>query len=603
MTTHTEPDAPVGADWPDQAPDWPEQRTADSGPDGWLRRRFRRPSVKEPAPAAEVPIPAVADAASVEEPAAGRPVRQADRPAPMLVKGAAALGGGAAGGVGFSLSYMNLVEAARRWGFAEWGDWGAYAFPVGVDGAVIGFYAFDLFMLWRGTPKRMLRWAAHALTAFTVYLNIAAAANSMPGSPSVLDALSADPSRLISHSLMPAVFVGMAEGLRYRITKVARLEEERERGDRIPWEAWILRRAETWEILGTMRQWGLTYEEVREQRRRLAVHDVYVEYRRAEEERRAAAGTEDETEDDPGRVTVLDDLPRRLARHGVTVEEALQLPAQMRREEQQRRHAAARARRALEREAAEEQRLQDHEDAMARLRDQHEQLRAQNEVDVLAAQSEGERLAAVAHAEGVAATAAIQASAQQSAAQRAATEEQRLADQEEEAAETARTAALRRQAAEDQARALRQEEANVAAAEELARRQEVAAGRSAAAAEKEEEAKNRLAAAADREAKIKESQLRTAQMTVQQQRAELAITVLGDALGLTDRQRTIRRVARHMQEARSQGGPETVTTGEIESAFRCSNGTASGYRADALKLIDDGYDWREDPLHQVVLPE
>jgi hypothetical protein len=498
----------------------------------------------------------------------------------------ATLAGLVVAGVGFALSYDALVQAARGWGF---GRWGSYAFPIGVDGLIVALYSISLVLAWRRMPKPMLLVAAHATTAVTILLNILSAANSVPGSPRVWEVAQTDPGRLLAHAAMPAAYVLLTEAARHLITRTARLESG-ERG--LTLADWLLRFPTTWWVMRTAKTYPMSYADARKMRRDLAIHRVWIQYREEIEAARSKAAEAGEEFSEYDTVTVLDRLPELLAPYGVGVDEALAMPDRMRREEQERRTERQRVERELQHKALAGERAQQHADRLAQLAATAEELRAQGEVDVLTAQLEGERKAAEQRALAAADTAGIEAAAARTAAERTAYEAQRRAAAEEEAEESVRTAAARRKAAEDDKAALTIEQQN------LRRRQEVADGQKRAADTEAEAQRTARGAAEDKAAAAaalrKEYEDREAAA-----RAELSALAAEDAANLTQRERNIRRVAR-MIYTEAGGEALRLPLARIEETFNVSNGTASGYRDEAARLVASGYDYRADPLHQAA---
>ncbi|MFD3715983.1 DUF2637 domain-containing protein [Streptomyces sp. NPDC058677] len=498
----------------------------------------------------------------------------------------ATLAGLVVAGVGFALSYDALVRAARGWGF---GPRGSYAFPIGVDGLIVALYSISLVLAWRRMPKPMLLIAAHATTAVTIVLNILAAADSAPGSPGVWEVAQTDPGRLLAHAAMPAAYVLLTEAARHLITRTARLESG-ERG--LTLADWLLRFPTTWWVMRTAKTYPMSYADARKMRRDLAIHRVWIQYREEIEAARSKAAEADEEFSEYDTVTVLDRLPELLAPYGVGVDEALALPDRMRREEQERRTERQRVERELQHKALAAERAQEHADRLAQLAVTAEELRAQGEVDVLTAQVDGERKAAEQRALAAADTASIEAAAARTAAERAAYETQRRAAAEEEAEESVRTAAARRKAAEDEKAALTIEQQN------LRRRQEVADGQKRAADIEAEAQRTARRTAEDKAAAAaalrKEYEDREAAA-----RAELFALAAEDAANLTQRERNIRRVAR-MICTEADGQALRLPLARIEETFNVANGTASGYRDEAARLVASGYDYRADPVHQAA---
>ncbi|WP_241519054.1 DUF2637 domain-containing protein [Streptomyces sp. CB03238] len=526
------------------------------------------------APAEEVTTPAADTSEEATAPERTPPALR-DMPGMLWPVAIVALvGATAAALVGFALSYRTLVDAAQGWGF---GVYGSRAFPIGVDGAIVGFYAFDLILVWRRMPKPMLRGAAHLMTAVTIALNVTAASSSAPGRPDVWAALAEQPGRLISHAAMPIVFVFTVEGVRHLISRTARLEAGVDAGV-LTLADWALHPVITWRIFQHAKTWPCTYDRARREVRELAVYRVWLKHRQAIE-----AGLKE------GQVSALDRLPDLLAPYGVSVEDALAVPDEMRRRERERQATRKRIDQELKHQAECEERERAHAEKLAKLAAEKEELRAAGELDVLRAEVEGERQAAAHLAAAAADTAGIEAAAARSAAERAATEAERRAAAEEEAEESARTMALRRKAAEDERAAAR-------AAKEAAEAADRAADIAARAAAKEAEAQ-RIAAAAERDKEAAAAaELRAAQAREEARRAELRAVAAEDALSLSDRDRRVRRVA-WMIATRAGGDPLRLPLGEIEVALGVQNGAASTYRKDAADLIGSGYDYRTDPLH------
>ncbi|NEE41813.1 DUF2637 domain-containing protein, partial [Streptomyces sp. SID7982] len=464
---------------------------------------------------------------------------------------------------------------ARGWGF---GPKGSYAFPVGIDGLIIALYSLDLVLVWRGMPKPLLLLAAHATTGVTVALNILAAADSAPGSPGVGEVAQTDPGRLLAHAAMPIAYVLLTEAARHLITRTARLESG---AGVLTVKDWFLNPSGTWKVWRRAQLWRFSYDTVRGLEKERAVYRVWLQHREAIEK-----GLSE------GAVSVLDRLPDLLAPYGVTVEEALSLPDRMRAEDQQRRAERARAARELKQQEAAEAAAQEHADRLARLTAEAEELRAQGEVDMLRSQVDGERKAAEHRARAAADTAGIEASAARTAAERMATEAQRRAAAEEEAEESARTAALRSKAAEDEKAALMTEQQNLRRRQEVADAQKRAADTEAAAQQTARKAAEDKAAAAAADRQAIEDREAAA-------RAELSALAAEDAAGLTQRERNIRRTAR-MIATEAGGESLRLPLARIEEAFSVANGTASGYREEAARLLASGYDHRADPVHQAA---
>ena len=500
-----------------------------------------------------------------------------------IVAGIATLAGLVVAGVGFALSYGALVDAARNWGF---GPKGSYAFPIGVDGLIVALYSIALVLAWRRMPKPMLLVAAHITTGVTIVLNILAAADSVPGSPGVWEVAQTDPGRLLAHAAMPIAYVLLTEAARHLITRTARLESG-ERG--LTLADWFLRFGTTWWVFRTAKTYPMSYAEARKMRRELAIHRVWVDYREEIETARRKADEAGQEFSEHDTVTVLDRLPDLLAPYGVTAEEALALPDQMRAREQKRRADRERAEQALAHQEAADRRERAHADKIAELDAEATEIRAQGELDALRATVDGESKAASHRAAAAADTAGIEAAAQRGRAERAATEAQRQDEAAEEAEESARTAAARRKAADDDKAALAIEQQNVRRRQEVADAQKLAVDTEAEKQRTEQLAAEGQAATAAALRKATEDRDAAA-------RAELSAVAAEDAAGLSQRERNIRRVAR-LIFAEAGGEALRLPLAKIEEVFNIANGTASDYRYEAAQLIESGYDYRADPLH------
>ncbi|MFI1890738.1 DUF2637 domain-containing protein [Streptomyces jumonjinensis] len=537
-------------------------------------------TIAEPRPGVAVPA-AVAPAVAADEPS--EPAESSGAVLLMMraVTVVAIIAGLAAAVVGFALSYGALVSAAEAWGYASWE---ALVYPLGVDGLVIALYSVDLVLTWRRMPRPVLRLAAHAVTAVTIGLNMAAAASGAPGSPGLREALGAHPARLLAHAAMPVAYVLLVEAARHLIVRTARLEVGADTGT-LSLADWTLRFPTTWRVFRHAKTWPCSYAQARLDIRERAIHRVWLRHREEIE-----AGLKE------GRVGVLDRLPELLAPYGVSVEEARALPDLMRRREAERLHNDALERQRLASETARQTRELEHQERLAAAAADAAQLRADGELAVLRAQMRGATGAAEHRAAAEADTAGIEAAAAKAAAERAASETQRLAEAEERAEETARTAALRRRATEDAEAAERAERAAAKAAAEraeLAERAERAAAREAA---------ERRRAAEDADA-AEHAELVTAERRAARAALERRAAEDEDIARLGLRDRAERRVARMILAAGgadpSQVGPlshdrlaalvKAVPLSEIEAECGVSQTTAGDYRAAAAVLIANGY--------------
>ncbi|MEU3282103.1 DUF2637 domain-containing protein [Streptomyces antibioticus] len=471
------------------------------------------------------------------------------------------LGGIALGLVGFYLSFGTLSTAAHeRFAFEPGRD--SVLFALGVDGTIMVCLIGDLMFAAFGRSYWLLRPVAHAFTALTITLNAIAHG-------SILEHW----DKALSHAAMPVVFVVLVEAGRHHLVTEAALEMGVGR-DPIPWHRWLMHPIRTASVFRTMKTWGYSYTQVRTQRRELAVYEVWLAHREEIEQGLAA-----------GRVGVLDRLPVLLAPHGVTIEQALALPARMKRAEQQRTQKAEREARELAADAARHARQLAHSEELAATAAEAARLKADGELARLRAEVRGATKVATAEAEGAAAAAELTASAKLSAAQRAAAVEEAAEESVTVAEAKRRAAETDRRAAEDRARAAEAREAEERsnaetakaarrAAEETARVAE--AERRTAEAEKDAAEARHLTAEADkREA---EARARVAE--------EMARAAEAEALAdMSATQIKTRRVARLLLAR-----PDADGAAIAEALGGAAAGTAGDYKKRALALIDAGYD-------------
>ncbi|WP_399559137.1 DUF2637 domain-containing protein (plasmid) [Streptomyces sp. NBC_00144] len=583
---------------PAQAPiEAPTARTSAEGPAVSAATATPSATTATPSAGSSVTAPDGADIAAGElgERPAGR---HRGLMIPLAV--VAIVSGLAAATIGFALSYGALRTAAHGWGFD--GAWQSYAFPVGVDGLIIALYTVDLVLAWKRMSRPWLRVAAHGITAVTIVLNMAAAAGSAPGSPSLTDALGEHPARLLAHAGMPIAYVLLTEAARWAIVRTAQLEAGAYDEDRLTLADWTLRLPTTWRIFRHAKTWPSTYSEARTHVRDLAVYRVWLKHREEIESGLA--------ED---RVGVLDRMPELLAPYGVSVEEARALPALMREREQERKERQARAElertkrqerqarddeREQERQAREDERERQrqaredkHAERMAVLAAEAEETRQAGELAVLRARTTGETRAAEAEAEGTSAAAQLNAKTALAAVKRAATEEERRAALEEVAEETQRiaeakaaTAEARAATAEDE-RKIAEESALLAtarAAEERAKAEEEEEKARAEEA-RAEKARHRRTAAEDTE-RAAEHEQRAAELAwaAAEKRARAAHTeALANLSPVQIRTRIVARLL--LADPHADGAAIAAALGGASPA------KASTYKSAAQDLIAQGY--------------
>lgn len=473
------------------------------------------------------------------------------------------LGGLAVAAIGFWLSFGNLTEAAHtKFGFTPGTT--SILFALGVDATIVVCMIGDLMFAARGRAFWLLRPVAHAFTALTIYLNATAH-----------DQL----REAVPHAAMPIVFVVLVEAGRHFLVQEAELEMGIGR-DPIPWHRWILHPISTAGIFRTMKIWEMTYTQVRTQRRELAVYRVWLAHREEIEKGLEA-----------GQLGVLDRLPVLLAPHGVSVDEALTLPARMRRAEQKRLQRQEREALDLKADSQRHARALEHQAELEATEAEAQRLKASGELAQLRAQVTGQEKVALAEAEGATAAAELHAQTTLAAARRVATEDERRTALEEAAEETARTAEAKKAAAEaDRAAA----EIARTAAEERARTVQAQAAEARATADQaaatarteeaeQEAAARRRTAAADLELAA-EAELRAAE-TARTSAGIRAQAAHAEALAdLTPVQIKTRVAARVLLAHPDADGAQLAA-----ALGGASPSTASTYKKAALDLIAQGY--------------
>lgn len=210
--------------------------------------------------------------------------------------------------LGFIGSYAAVTELALAKGFGQF----AHAFPVAVDAGIIAFLALDLLLTWRRIGFPLLRYTAWGLTGATIAFN---AFISWP-----------DPIGTGMHGVIPVLFVIAVEAARHAIGRLADITADKHlEGPNA--SRWILnpvgtfvlwRRQRLWQI----RLWDTVLELERE--RRIYIAQLRREHGRWGWRRKATAD----------QMLVLS-----LAKDGMSITDAIELPA---REEEKRRQEADR---------------------------------------------------------------------------------------------------------------------------------------------------------------------------------------------------------------------------------------------------------------------
>ena len=164
--------------------------------------------------------------------------------------------------VAFTMSYAALYEAATwledtQLHALNGGDL-RFLFPVGIDAVIVYFLAMDLLMEWQGRRHALNRWAAYALSAITIILNVSQGDGST--------------ASYLGHAGPPIVIILIAEGVAAWIRHLAGLAHG-QAADRIPVGRWVAHPVSTLKVARLMLGWGITsYPRAleHEQRRQLA---------------------------------------------------------------------------------------------------------------------------------------------------------------------------------------------------------------------------------------------------------------------------------------------------------------------------------------------
>ncbi|MGW6976454.1 DUF2637 domain-containing protein [Streptomyces sp. NPDC054952] len=475
--------------------------------------------------------------------------------------------------IGFAASYTTVADKAAAAGFASWlAPW----IPIGLDGAIIGFLALDLYMTRRRAPWPILRFAAHAMTAATVLINAAAGsavAVATEGTAAV-EALPA-PVRVFWHGLMPVLFVVGVEAARRLIVHATRLEDGTAI-DRIPLHRWALSPWRTPRLYREMRLANIrSYPEMVQRKQELEGYRVWL--------KQSLGGDLSKASDEQR-------LPMTMAAQGYTVTEALALPARWEAEAQERERAEAeRAEAEAERGRLEEERerLRKKAARLAKLDDDADITVAEHQREARKGEAAAQAEAARAAAESAAAAAKAQAEHRRVAAER-------LSQTEAEALESERAAAARRKASEDLAAA---ERADAEAERLRAEAEQAKAERAKAAAEAGRQAQlaerdraERLAA----EQAAAEAEQAAAAARYEASMIEARIQQAEDYARLNPRERSERMVARMLLAAgvtpeTAEAQIEAVPLSTVMEVLNVKQTAAGGIRTGAAVLLEMGY--------------
>lgn len=318
--------------------------------------------------------------------------------------------------LGFIGSYTAVTHLALNKGFGQF----AHAFPIAVDAGIIAFLALDLLLTWRRIAFPLLRYTAWALTGATIAFN---AVISWP-----------DPVGTGMHGTIPVLFVIAVEAARHAIGRIAEIVADKHLEGPNP-SRWFLNPIGTFVLWRRQRLWGIrTWDTVLklERERRIYIAQLRRQHGRWGWRRKATAEQA---------------LVLSLAKDGMSIQEAIDLP-----EREARKLAEAEAKRAAEARAKSE--------AEAEAKHQAELRQAEVEAKRRAEVAEAEAAEARARAEAEAATEALRLEVE--AKQRAEAEAARIlvAETEAKLAQIARA----EQEAEAEAELKRQRQINEQAA-------------------------------------------------------------------------------------------------------------------------------------------
>ncbi|MFE7268394.1 DUF2637 domain-containing protein [Streptomyces sp. NPDC057592] len=479
--------------------------------------------------------------------------------------------------IGFSGSYDAVRGLAEDHGFG----WFSVVFPIGVDAGIVAMYGLDLVMVSRRMPKPLLRLIAHILTLATIIFNASAGAKPMRE----------DPLGALMHGVLPVLFVAVVEAVRHLIIRTNRLVLGAE-SDSVPLHRWILSPWAAWTVYRRMKLRGITsYDRVVEMDKDLDVYEAWLQHKHGRGWRRKAGATAM--------------LPFSMAKYGLSVDEALDLPRKQQEDDDRRK--AAEADRIEAAKAAEEERslTRDEEKANARIRRMGIDAKvttAQHEIAAKTTAAEADAKLAEATAEVQADTAAhtarLTAETQRKAAERAAQAADLIAEREaaaektaDEAAAEARTLAAKRAAKEHERRiaeaTLAVERAARETAEEKAETERLEAERL------DSIARQKKAEAETAEAKAAAYVAREAAA-----RAEIAAQEAEEEAGLSRRERAERKIARMILAAHAalpaDQRPEVpdmyaVSLEQVSEAIGVGQTVAGQRRQAAADLIAGGY--------------
>jgi hypothetical protein len=348
------------------------------------------------------------------------------------------------------------------------------------------------------------------------------------------------------------MFIASVEAARRLIVRASDIEDGRD-SQGVPLARWVLSPGATYALWRRMKLWERkSYQEVVALEQERTVYKAMLERQYGKQWKKVApADTR---------------LPLTMARYGLTVTQALDLPRKAQETEQLRLEASQ------ELELAAQQRA--------------EQRAARAQIHSISTQGDIE--AAKHHTAAKVDAAASAANATRTEAELAAEAQARIAQETTAAVESAEAAEARQRAAEAERATA---EARAAAAETNQRAAGMEEAASEARARAAAHARNEAVALAERETAEKtaaEARERAAEARERAAGIELRAAEAEDAARLTPRERTVRKVAR-MALIEHDGNLNQLPLKAICDAFGVSSTTASEYRMEAGALIADGY--------------
>jgi hypothetical protein len=118
--------------------------------------------------------------------------------------------------------------------------------PIGIDGGLLGFVAFDIVLTWIGKPLWLIRWMARLLSLATIVLN------ALAGWP--------QPIAVGLHTFAPTIVVAVIEAVRILLLRsddqdIPAKAEDDDDSEGIPWLRWVIAPFSTFVIWRRMILW------------------------------------------------------------------------------------------------------------------------------------------------------------------------------------------------------------------------------------------------------------------------------------------------------------------------------------------------------------